>query len=153
MFLTLCCSSIVYPELNAKFGKIIAEGLFLALVCGLVSNVCAAYSVYFDIVMLSIVGAVFQAVLVIFIVCLFSRWMQTVAVKQNASFIRFDELSTDEYATLSYIAPLILSALVQLIYSFSSGDLSWSNRSQAGLLAHMAIIYTLHMTLIRKFNL
>ena len=140
----------MYPELRAKFDKKIVENLFFALVGGLASNVLTCYAVLFDCSIVGIVSAFFQAVLVVFIFYLFSRWMYMVAAKQNTPFIHFDRLNTDEYVTMSYLVPLFLSSFVQLIYAFSSGEVSWQKRSQTGLLVHMATIYALHMTLIRK---
>jgi hypothetical protein len=86
-----------------------------------------------------------------FVVYWISRWTKKVALKQNASFIQFDRLTTEEYATLSYVVPLIISPVVRLVYYFSSGDISWQHRTENGLVVQLAIVYALHMALIRKF--
>jgi hypothetical protein len=78
--------------------------------------------------------------------------MRVTAARQNASIIQFNRLTTVEYATLSYVLPLIVSPVVQLAYFISSGELSWQNRSENGLIVIFAIIYAQHMALIRKFS-
>ena len=75
-----------------------------------------------------------------------------VATKQNAAFIQFDRLSSDDYATLAYILPFLIAPAGQVIYYFCSGELSWLHRSETGLIVHMAFIYAVHMALIRKFT-
>ena len=141
----------MYPELHSKLDKILDYGLFYALVFWFIGNVLITYTVYFDSSSIGIVTTIFHASIMVFMVFWFSRWMKTIAVKQNVSFIQFDRLTTDEYAVLSYILPLIISAIAQLLYSLISGEISWQNRSQTGLIVHMAIVHTLHMSLIRKF--
>ena len=144
---------IVYPQLNSLLDKLIVNGIFAAVACWLVTNVLTSYAVNFDSASMGTVCAIVQAVFLVLIVFLIFRWMRAVAAKQKTSFIQFNRLTTDEYAVLSYIVPLTLSPIAQLLYSFSSREISWQNRSQTGLLVHMAIIYTLHMILVRKFTL
>ena len=141
----------MYPELNSKVDKTVVRGLFYAMACWLVTNILIAYTVYYDSSTMGVLSTVFQTVLMFFVLLLFSRLMRIIAVQQNAFFVQLDQLTADEYATLSYVIPLIISPLAQLLYSFSSGEVSWQNRSATGLLVHMAIIYILHMALIRKF--
>ena len=141
----------MYPELSSKFDKILDYGLFYAFVCWLVTNILIAYTVYFDSSILGIVTTILKVGIVVFAVFWFSHWMKMIARKQNVTFIQFDRLTTDEYAALSYVLPLIVSAIGQLLYSLCSREESWQNRSYTGLIVHMAILYALHMTLIRKF--
>ena len=75
-----------------------------------------------------------------------------IARKQNVWFIRFDQLTTDEYAALSYVVPILMSSIATFGYSLSSGEVSWQSRSQTGLVYHIAVIYSVHMTLIRKYT-
>ena len=139
----------MYPELNNTVDKTVVRGLFYAMACWLMTNTLAAYAVYFDNNIMGVLSAVFQGVLIIFVILIFSRWFRTIAEKQKALFV---QLTTDEYAAMSYVIPLIISPTAQLLYTFSSRELSWQKRSETGLLVHLAIIYLLHMALIRKFT-
>lgn len=141
----------MYPELSSKLDKIIDRGLFYSLIGWLASNILITYAVYFDSSSMGLVSIILQAFLIAFIVYWISHWAKMVAVKQNASFLQFDRLTTDEYATLSYVVPLVISPVVQLVYCFSSGNIYWQRRAENGLVVHIAIIYALHMALIRKF--
>ena len=140
----------VYPELSSKLDKTFDFYLFSSLIFWLVSNILVAFTVYFNSSIIGILSVVFQlGLLVPLFYCLF-RWMKMIAAKQHAPFIRFDRLTTDEYAAFSYVAPILLSTIAVLLYGLSSGELSWQSRSERGLLVHIAVIYTVHMTLIRK---
>ena len=121
------------------------------MMCSLVSNISVAYSVYFDSRIIGIASTFFQASVMIFFVYWFYRWVKLIAAKQNTTYIRFDQLSADESATLSYIIPLFIAPTMQLLYLFSSGMQTWQNLSEVGPIFHIAVIYTLHMALVRKF--
>lgn len=139
----------MYQDLSSKLDKFIDRGLFYAISCFLASTILNTYAVYFDSNIIGLVGIIFQTILMVFIMYWISRWAKIVAAKQNATFIQFDRLTTSEYATLSYIVPMIISPAAQLIYFYSAGDISWQRRSENGLVVHMAIVYALHMALIR----
>ena len=141
----------MYPELNSTVDKTVVRGLFYAMACWLMTNTLAAFAVYFDSSIMGNLSAIFQGVLMLFVIIIFSRWLKIIAEKQKALFIQIRQLTTDEYAAMSYVIPLIISPAAQLLYSFSSRELSWQKRSETGLLVHLAIIYLLHMALIRKF--
>lgn len=141
----------MYSELNNPVDKTVVRGLFYAMACWLMTNTLAAYAVYFDNSTMGNLSSIFQGVLMLFVLLIFSRWVKIIAEKQKALFIQLGQLTTDEYAAMSYVIPLIISPAAQLLYSFSSKELSWQKRSETGLLVHLAIIYVLHMALIRKF--
>lgn len=113
-------------------------------------NIFTVYTVYYDSRHISIASTVVQTILLIVVITCFSIWMRKIAEKQKARFIRFDKLTTDEYATFSYLVPMILNGMAQFVYPFSFGELSWQNRSSGALVTHMAVIYILHMIIIRK---
>ena len=140
----------MYPGLRVKLERIVDYG-FLTVMCCFVANVLAAYSVYFDSSSIATVQTIFQAGAMCIGVVLLFRWVKIIAKKQNVVFIRFDCLTTDEYATLSYVMPAVVSGIAQLMYAVISGELSWQSRSSTGLLVNMAITYALHSALIRKF--
>ena len=142
----------MYSELNNTVDKTVVRGLFYSMACWLISNTLAAFAVYFDTNIMGVLSAILQGVLMLFALLVFSRWLKIIAEKQKASFIQIGQLTTDEYAAMSYVLPLIMSPAAQLLYSFSTRELSWQDRSEKGLLVHLAIIYLLHMALIRKLT-
>lgn len=121
------------------------------MVCSLVSNILVAYSVYFDSRTIGIASTFFQASVLIFFLYWFYHWVKIIVAKQKATYIRFDQLSADEYATLSYLVPLFISPTMQLLFLLSSGMRSWHSLSKAGPIFHITVVYTLHMALVRKF--
>jgi hypothetical protein len=142
-------SALVNPGLHLKRANTIDFG-FLTVVCCFAANVLAAYSVYFDSSNIATMRTIFQAGAMCTTTGLLFRWVQIIARKQNVLLIRFDRLTTDEFATFSYVLPPIISAIAHLTYAVTSGELSWQSRSPTGLLVSMAIIYFFHSALIRK---
>jgi len=118
------------------------------VICWLASNTFLAYAVYFESSIISIVGVVFQIIVVLVIAygCYF--WARIVAVKQDSSFFRFNGLTTDEYASLSYVLPAFIATVGRVVFAVSFSDSSWQRRSETGLLVDFAFTYALHMTLI-----
>ena len=141
--------SAVYPEIS-KFRFIVHYGVSFAIIGFYLANILTVYTVLYDSRLISIASTVVQTIQIIAVIISFSLWVRKIAEKQRATFIHFDKLTTDEYATFSYILPMILNAIAQFVYPFSFGEISWQSRSSGALLTHMAIIYTLHMTIIRK---
>ncbi len=132
-------------------GNLLNYLLFSTLMVWLLTNILAAYSIYFINASTGLVQICFQGSLLVCFSLWYFRWSKIIAVKQNvSSCIQFHRLTTDEYAVFSYVIPLFLSAIVQYTYTLLSGEGSWLSRSQTGLIFHMAIIYIVCMTLIRK---
>ena len=78
---------------------------------------------------------------------------QKTSRNQRASFPHFDHLiNTYEFAALSHALPFICSSIINLLYAISSGELSSGSQSEQGLVVHIAVIYALHTTLIRKLT-
>ena len=138
----------MYSELRSKLSRLENNGLFSILICWLLTNIFAAYSVYFDIRSLGIAHTTLQGSLIVFLSFCYYRWIKSIA---NVACIRINRLTTDEYAAFSYVIPLTISVIVQSLYSFCSGE-NWLTRSQTGLVFHLAVIYTVCMILIRKLN-
>lgn len=143
---------IVFGELSSKLDKKLEKFLFLSISCWIISNILTSYTIYFDISILGSLGTIFQVSLTFVFIYCFIHWMKMIARKQNVWFIRFDQLTTDEYAALSYLVPILMSCIANFGYSLSSGEVSWQSRSQTGLVYHIAVIYSAHMTLIRKYT-
>jgi hypothetical protein len=137
----------VYPELSYKLNSLFNHVFFWSLVGGQCNNILAAYAIYFDISAIFIVQKIFQSLFTFLFACGLIKWMKVIAAKQNVSWIRFDRLSTEEFAALSYIIPLFLSAIFQWLYPLFTGEVAWQNRSQTGVLVHMANIYIVGMAL------
>lgn len=120
--------------------------------CWLLSNVLISYGVYFDSRIVGVLGIIVQGGVMVSVIFYLSRWMRAIAVKQEASFIQLNRLTAEEHAVLSYLLPLVLYIIAYSIYSLSSGEVSWTKRSEMGLVFHMAIVYFLHMALIRELS-
>ena len=80
--------TVVYSELHNKVDKTVVRGLFYAMACWLMTNILAAYAVYFDNNIMGVLSAIFQAVLMLVVILLFSRWLRTIAEKQKAFFVQ-----------------------------------------------------------------
>ena len=119
----------------------------------MLANIFVAYTVYFNNSIVRIFQLCGQGILLVMFICSFVRWIQVIAAKQNVKFIHFRKLTTDEYAAFSYIIPLFISMVIQFLYPFFSGEISWQSRSQTGLLVHMATIYFSNMSIIRKIHI
>ena len=139
----------MYPEIS-KFWCIVHYGLSFAFICRYLANILSVYTVYFDSRHIRIASTVVQIFFNIVVITCFSLWMWKIAKKQKARFIRFDKLTTDEYATFAYLMPATLNGIAQFVYPYFFGGLSWQNLSSGALVTHMAILYTFHMTIIRK---
>ena len=120
--------------------------------CWLLSNVLIPYAIYFDSRIVGVVGIIIQAGVMVSVIYFLSRWVRAIAVQQSASFIQLNRLTAEEHAVLSYLLPLVMYIIAYSIYSLASGEVSWTKRSEIGLVFHMAIVYALYMALIRKLS-
>ena len=141
---------IVNPELRSKLNDMFNYFFFWSIVGAQFANILTAFTIYFDFSAIHILQNIFHAVFTIFFACCLIQWTKAIAVKQNVSCIRFDRLSTEEFAALSYIIPIFLSVVFQFIYTLSTGEQLWQDRSQTSLLVHMTTIYIVCMALICK---
>ena len=100
---------IVNPELRSKLNDMFNYFFFWSIVGAQFANILTAFTIYFDFSAIHILQNIFHAVFTIFFACCLIQWTKAIAVKQNVSCIRFDRLSTEEFAAFSYIIPIFFS--------------------------------------------
>ena len=108
------------------------------------------YSFYFNSSFLQLFGSVIQYSCCGILAYFFYRWMRIIAIRQNVLFVRFDRLTVNEYVTVSYVAPVIMQWVMNVIWSFSVKETSWQSRSERTMLYHMATAQLLHVFLISE---
>ena len=141
---------IVNPELRSKLNDMFNYFFFWSIVGAQFANILTAFTIYFDFSAIHILQNIFHAVFTIFFACCLIQWTKAIAVKQNVSCIRFDRLSTEEFAAFSYVIPIFFSVVFQSIYMNCTGEWLWQDRSQTSLLVHMTTFYIVCMALICK---
>lgn len=142
----------VYPELSSKVDKRIAFGIAAAVLLWEAANVLTTYSFYFNNSFLQLFASVIQYFCCGILAYFFYRWMRIIAIRQNVRFIRLDRLTISEYVTVSYVIPVILQWIVNVIWNFSVKETSWQSRSERSMLFHMASAHLLNVFLIGERN-
>ena len=138
--------------MSSKLSNLFNYFFFWSLVGGICTNIMTTYTIYFDNSTIYTMQNIIHAVLTTVCACNVIQWMKAIAVKQKLSYIRFNRLSTEEFAAFSYIIPLILSVVFQFLYPLLTGERMWQDRSQTGVLVHMANIYIVGMALIGELT-
>jgi hypothetical protein len=88
--------------------------------------------------------------LFILVYCI-SCWLRRIARRQNSSWVKFNDLTTDEYAAMSYIVPLFIQPVFSFTYCVvASGSYSWLGRSETTLIVQLGSLYVLLLIVIRK---
>ena len=91
----------------------------------------------------------FLSLLVLFY-CVIS-WLRSIARRQNSWCIKLSDLTTDEYAAMSYIVPLFIQPIFSFTYCVvASGSASWLLRSGTTLTVQLGSLYVLLLIVIRK---
>ena len=141
----------VYPELQSKLDKVTLFSFSLTVVLWEIANIIDAYGFYFNSVNSASAWVGFVSLLLlVYCVCC---WLKSIAKRQNSSYIRFNDLTTDEYAVISYIIPLIIQPVTFYTYcNVTRGSFSWANRNDTTLVVQLGTVYFLMLTVVGKIT-
>eukprot|EP01036_Dinobryon_divergens_P027092 gene27092-35807_t len=139
----------VYPELKSKLDKVTLFSFSSTVVLWEIANIIDAYGFYFHFVNSASAWVGFVSLLVlVYCVCC---WLKSIAKRQNSSYIRFNDLTTDEYAAMSYIIPLIIQPVTFYTYcNVIRGSFSWANRNDTTFVVHLGTLYFLLLMVVGK---
>ena len=139
----------VYPELQSKLDKVTLFSFSSTVVLWEIANIIDAYGFYFNSANSASAWVGFVSLLVlVYCVCC---WLKSIANRQNSSYIRFSDLTTDEYAAMSYIIPLIIQPVTFYTYCHvTRGSFSWTNRNDTTCVVQLGTLYFLLLMVVGK---
>jgi hypothetical protein len=130
----------VYPELQSKLDKVTLISFSSTVVLWEIVNIIDAYGFYFNSANSASAWIGFVSLLIlVYCVCC---WLKSIAKRQNSSFIRFNDLTTDEYAAMSYIIPLIIQPMAFYTYcQVTHSSFSWATRNDTTFVVQLGTWY------------
>ena len=112
-------------------------------------NIIEAYGFYFNTT--SSAGAWIGFVSLLLLVYCVYCWLKSIAKRQNSSYIRLRDLTTDEYAAMSYIVPLIIQPSAIYAYcNITHGSYSWAIRTDTTFVVQLGTLYALLVMVVGK---
>ena len=112
-------------------------------------NIIEAYGFYFNTT--SSAGAWIGFVSLLLLVYCVYCWLKSIVKRQNSSYIQLSDLTTDEYAAMSYIVPLIIQPAAVYAYCIiANGSYSWLKRDDTTFVVQLGTLYALLLIVIRK---